>query len=258
MAAGERAVPGEGERVGRRQTRNSWMCASRRVARIAAQPSTGKTRNATARRVSGQNTASVTTSISTRWTISSTARRRRRDGPSGRITSGSTASWAVSAARNDISPAIGASSGPETDGDRRGAREPAQQRRDGRDGVVAHAVDLVERRSRRSSAGAAVRAEQRGQDHREAAQQATQRQRDVVAEAQRQVTTTIWTANTIQRSSRPATRNRATANPSGGPAAVRGGLEPRRCESGMRDQDEQQRTLQPRPVDMAAPRGSPG
>ena len=33
------------------------MCVSRRVARIAAHPSTGKTRNAMASRVSGQNTA---------------------------------------------------------------------------------------------------------------------------------------------------------------------------------------------------------
>ena len=47
------------------------MCASRRVARIAAQPSTGRVRKATASRVFGQNTPSVTTSISTRWTVSS-------------------------------------------------------------------------------------------------------------------------------------------------------------------------------------------
>ena len=77
-------VPASGPRpvkvsaYGDRQTRNSWTCASRRVARIAAQPSTGKIRKATASRVSGQNTASVTAAIRTRWTSSSTRRAAAR------------------------------------------------------------------------------------------------------------------------------------------------------------------------------------
>ena len=86
------------------------MWASRRVARIAAQPSSGKMTKAIVRRVFGQNTASVTASMSTRWKGSSNwpAAARRSEV---RTTSGSTTSWAVRAARNDISPAIGASLG---------------------------------------------------------------------------------------------------------------------------------------------------
>ena len=86
------------------------MCASRRVARIAAQLSSGKVTKAIVRRVFGQNTPSVTASMSSRWKGSSSrpAAARRSEV---RTTSGSTTSWAVSAARNDINPAMGASLG---------------------------------------------------------------------------------------------------------------------------------------------------
>ena len=97
--------------------------------------------------------------------------------------SGSTTSWEVSAARNDISPEIRASLVVQGDGDRRGRRDAAEQGRRGGDGVVAAVVDLVESQPAVPVAGQQVRREHRRQDHREAAQR-PERQGHLVAEAQ--------------------------------------------------------------------------
>ena len=119
------------------------MCASRRVARIAAQLSNGKVTKAIVRRVFGQNTASVTASMSTRWKGSSSvacggasvggAHHQREYDELGR-----------ERRQERHQPGDRGVLGSQPDGDRSGCSEPAEQGGGRGDRVVADVVDLVE------------------------------------------------------------------------------------------------------------------
>ena len=128
------------------------MCASRRVARSAAQPSTGKTRKASEMLVLGRKTTSITAISSSRWTVSSTratgraaARARDEQRQHGQL-GGQGRQERHQHRQPEVARAEAVDHG-------QGGEPGAQQCRHRRAEVVADAVHLVEERGERVAPG---------------------------------------------------------------------------------------------------------